>query len=234
MAVGMTDFADAGDAARERYIAATRHSGRVRWLRRMIPVGAVLVTGAIGFWAFYEPFKDLPPGVSIGSISVNGTKVTMELPKLSGFKKDNRPYEVTARWAEQDIKNPSIIDLREVKARIALQDRSMADVEALNGTYDSQKETMALRDDVRVRTETGYDVRMKSAEIEFKGGNVRSPDPVKVKFTGGTIDADSLEMYDSGQKVVFSGRVHTLMQMDTTKTPRPAAPARDVVMEPTP
>jgi lipopolysaccharide export system protein LptC len=234
MAVGMTDFADAGDAARERYLAAMRHSGRVRWLRRMIPVGAVLVMGAVAFWAFYEPFKDLPPGVSIGSISVNGTKVTMELPKLSGFKKDNRPYEVSARWAEQDIKNPSIIGLREVKARIALQDRSMADVEALSGTYDSQKETMTLRDDVRVQTQTGYDVRMKSAEIEFKGGNVRTPDPVKVKFSGGTIDADSLEMFDNGQKVVFSGRVHTLMRMDATTTPRPATPGRDPATEPMP
>ena len=65
---------------------------------------------------------------------------------------------------------------------------------------------------------------MRSADIEFKAGNVRTADPVSVKFTGGTIDADSLEMYDNGQKVVFSGRVKTVMRM--AAEPKPAkAPA---------
>jgi lipopolysaccharide export system protein LptC len=199
--------------ARRRYAAAIRHSGRVRLLRRTIPIGAVLLVGGILFWAFYEPFKVLPEGVSVGAITLNGSKVTMDMPKLSGFKKDNRPYEVTARWAEQDMKNPSIIDLREVKAEVVLQDKTKATVDALNGTYNSQTEMMVLRDDVRVRTQTGYDVRMKSAEIEFKQGNVKTDDPVAVKFTGGTINAEKLEMFDNGQKIVFSGRVKTIMNM---------------------
>lgn len=215
MALGLAEAREDGDdrVARQRYVAALRHSGRVRLLRRMIPVGAVAVIGLVGFWAWYEPFKILPGNVSVGAVTMNGTKVTMELPKLSGFKKDNRPYQVTARWAEQDIKTPSIIGLREVKAKIALQDRSMADVEALTGVYNSQTETMSLKDDVHVRTESGYDVRMHSAEIEFKGGNVRTPDPVSVRFNGGTIDARSLEMYDNGQRVIFNGRVKTVMHM---------------------
>lgn len=226
MAVGLVESRRDGEdgEAQRRYVAALRHSGRVRLLRRMIPVGAVAVVAGVAFWAFYEPFKSLPENVSVGAVTMNGTKVTMELPKLSGFKKDNRPYQVTARWAEQDIKNPSIIGLREVKAKIALQDRSMADVEALSGVYNSQTETMSLKDDVHVRTETGYDVRMHSADIEFKGGNVRTADPVTVKFTGGTIDAQSLEMYDNGQKVIFNGRVKTVMRMGLPSAKPAAAP----------
>lgn len=226
MAVGMAEARQDGDErlARQRYVVALRHSGRVRLLRRMIPVGALAVVAGVAFWAFYEPFKILPSNVSVGAVTMNGTKVTMELPKLSGFKKDNRPYQVTARWAEQDIKNPSIIGLREVKAKIALQDRSMADVEALSGIYNSQTETMSLKDDVHVQTETGYDVRMRSAEIEFKGGNVRTPDPVSVIFNGGTIDAQSLEMYDNGQKVIFNGRVRTVMRMGVPAAKPAAAP----------
>lgn len=215
MTVGATRYElEAEEAeARTRYAAAMRHSARVRLLRRTIPIGAVLLVGGILFWAFYEPFKVLPEGVSVGAITLNGTKVTMDMPKLSGFKKDNRPYQVTARWAEQDMKNPTVIDLREVKAEVVLQDKSKATVDALNGTYNSQTEMMRLWDDVHVRTQTGYDVRMKSAEIEFKLGNVRTDDPVSVKFTGGTIDAEKLEMFDNGQKIVFSGRVKTIMKM---------------------
>lgn len=217
--------------ADRRYRAAVRHSRRVRLLRRAIPVGAVVAVGAILFFAFFEPFKSLPENVSVGSITLNGTKVTMELPKLTGFKKDLRPYEVNARWAAQDVKKPNIIELKEISARIALQDRSYATVEALNGVYDSSTDKLELKDDVRVRTDSGYDVRMASARIEFKAGNVTSKDPVAVKFTGGTIDAKGLNMVDNGQRIVFNGRVHTMLKLvpDEPKAPAPgAAPATQV------
>ncbi len=209
--------------AEGRYRAAVRHSRRVRLLRRAIPVGAVLAVGAILFFAFFEPFKSLPGNVSVGAITLNGTKVTMELPKLTGFKKDMRPYEVNARWAAQDIKQPNVIELKEINARIALQDRSYATVDALNGVYDSSADKLDLTDDVRVRTDSGYDVRMKSAQIEFKAGNVESHDPVSVKFTGGTIEAMGLEMVDNGQRIVFNGRVRTKMKV-VPDEPKPASP----------
>lgn len=228
MAVGSTKFGD--DAAERRYHAALRHSRRVRLLRRLIPVGAVLAVGAILFLAFFEPFRSIPEGVSVGAVKLNGTKVTMELPKLTGFKKDMRPYEVNAQWAAQDIKNPNVIELKEISARIALQDKSFANIEALNGIYDSGADKLDLKDDVRVRTDTGYDVRMKSAKIEFKAGNVTSSDPVAVRFSGGTIDANGLQMVDNGQRIVFLGRVHTIMKVgpdqpgpQTTATPAKGA-----------
>ncbi|MHB2167389.1 LPS export ABC transporter periplasmic protein LptC [Alsobacter sp. R-9] len=195
-----------------RYAAALRHSRRVRLLRKAIPIGSLLTVIALFTIVYIGPFRALPDGVSIGAVSLNGSRVTMELPRLTGFKKDNRPYEVTAQWASQDIKQPSIIELRDLKARIALQDRSTATVEAVDGIYDSTSEKLDLRTDVRVRTEQGYDVRMKSANVDFKAGNVTSADPVTVKFNGGTIDASRVDMYDSGAHIVFHGRVRSVMQ----------------------
>jgi lipopolysaccharide export system protein LptC len=197
-----------------RYQEAVRHSSRVRFLRRAIPIGAVLTVAAIGFVAIVEPFRTLPAGLSVGPLSMNGTKVTMEMPRLTGFKKDNRPYEVTARWAAQDIKTPTIIELREINARIALQERGMATVQALAGVYNTNSETILLKDDVRVKTDGGYDAKLKSATVEFKAGTVVSREPVTVEFSGGTIDADGLEMVDNGARVLFQGRVRTVMKMD--------------------
>ncbi len=208
-----------------RFSEAMRHSRRVRFLRRAIPIGAVIGVGAIFFIAIYEPFRMLPDGVSIGNVSLNGTKITMELPKLTGFKKDSRPYEVTARWAAQDIKVPNIIELKELKSRIALADRSFATVEAASGVYDSQTEKMTLTNDVRIKTETGYDVRMNSAQIEFKAGNVASSEPVSVRFNGGTIDASAVDMIDNGQHIIFIGPVRTTLQPDPDmKSAAPASP----------
>jgi lipopolysaccharide export system protein LptC len=214
MASGGTRFGEHKPAPQKRYAAAVRHSGRVRLLRLAIPIGAVVVVIAIAFVALVKPFRSLPQGLSVGPLSINGTKVTMELPKLSGFKKDNRPYEVTARWASSDVKNPNVIELKEIKARIALQERGFANVEALNGVYNSQAEAIQLRDDVRVKTDTGYDVTMRTADVDFKAGTVNSAEPIEVDFSGGKINADALEMLDNGQRVIFKGRVRTLMLAD--------------------
>ncbi|PSC04060.1 LPS export ABC transporter periplasmic protein LptC [Alsobacter soli] len=219
MATGSTRFGQQASAKGQRYDAAVRHSGRVRLLRRAIPVGALLVVLGVGFFAFFNPFRALPGNISVGPLSVSGTKITMEAPKLSGFKKDKRPYEVTARWAASDVKNPNIIELKDIKARIALQERGFANVEALNGVYNSQAEAIQLKDDVRVKTDSGYDVTMRVADVNFKAGSVHSPEPVQLKFSGGTIDADSLEMLDNGQVVIFKGRVHTLMTSDQSDKP---------------
>lgn len=203
-----------------RYRAALRHTAWVRFLRRAIPIGSGLTVVAILVLSIWQPFRVLPEGVSIANVSLNGSKITMELPRLTGFKKDNRPYEVTAQWAAQDVKKPNIIELRELRAKIALQDRSMATVTSAEGVYDSGIEKLDLKTDVRVRTETGYDVRMNSARIDFKGGNVTSDEPVSVRFSGGTIDAQRLDMTDNGQHIVFEGRVRTNLTMSDEKKPK--------------
>lgn len=201
----------------DAYGVAMRHSRRVRLLRRAIPIGAAAAVAAIVFFAFVNPFRALPAGVSIGNVSLNGTRITMELPRLTGFKSDNRPYEVTAQWAAQDIKTPSIIELRDLRARVVMQDKSIATVQSQQGVYDSSNEKLDLRDDVRVRTEAGYDVRMKSARVDFRAGNVFSDDPVTVNFNGGTIDAARVDMYDSGAHIVFEGRVRTVMKPEAER-----------------
>ena len=57
-----------------------------------------------------------------------------------------------------------------------------------------------------------YDVRMQSAKVDFKAGTVFTDQTVRVIMSTGTIDADKMEVIDSGRKIVFSGRVKTLLQ----------------------
>ncbi len=47
----------------------------------------------------------------------------MEAPRVAGFTKDARPYEVTARAASQDITKPDIVELKEIRAKVEMQDK---------------------------------------------------------------------------------------------------------------
>ncbi len=196
------------DAVAARYAAAQRHTRRVRFLRRAIPFGSILVVAAVVFIAVFDPFRSVPAGLSIGAFKLNGSKITMELPRLTGFRQDMRPYEVTAETAVQDVRNPTVLDMTAMRAKIGMEQKQTATLEAATGVYDSQKEILDLKRDVRVVAE-GYDVRMKAARVDMKAGTVVTDEPVRVVMSGGSIDADAMQIMDNGKRIVFIGRVRT-------------------------
>ncbi len=193
------------------YRRAVRHSGRVRFLKKAIPIGASSAIVLVVVVSVFDPFGRMS-GLTLGPINLSGTRITMEQPRLSGFRKDSRPYEVTAISASQDIKKPNIIELKDLQARVTLEGANNARLEAATGIYDSQKETLQLVDNVRVRSSSGYDAVLKSAQVDFKAGTVTSREAVRVAIDGGTIEADTLDISDNGKRIVFEGRVRTVLE----------------------
>ncbi len=194
----------------DAFAQAARHSKRVRYLRIAIVVGSAVVVGALIIRAFYDPFSGLPDNITVAQSTLNGTRVTMEMPKLSGFRSDGRPYDVRARSGVQDIRTPSIIELNELDARFDARGGASLRLSAPRGIYDGSKDFMQLFDGVHIISESGYDIRMKDAEMDFKQGNITSPNPVSVVMSSGTINADSLEARDNGDRILFNGNVRTM------------------------
>ncbi len=216
MSMTMTDQGagfSGGRRTAARFAAARRHSNFVRFMRRGLPVAMGISIVALVIVPLLNPLRNLP-GLSIGPVKLSGSKVTMELPKLTGFRKDAKPYEVTATSALQDIRKPNVIELVEMKARLQLESDGWANLDSKSGVFDTQKEQLKLTGDVRLKTDTGYDARLKSADIDFKAGTVISREPVKVSINNGstTVDADQLDVTDNGKVMVFSGRVTVLIE----------------------
>ncbi|MGY6570395.1 MAG: LPS export ABC transporter periplasmic protein LptC [Salinarimonas sp.] len=208
-------------AARARdYALALRHSRRVRFLRRAIPIGASLSVALLVAVTWFNPFARYG-GLSLGPISVSGTRVVMDAPRLRGFQGETRPYEVTADEASQDVREPHLIDLRELRARITLDDAgNTARVEAAEGRFDTQAEQLFLRREVRVVSSDGYTIDLRSAEIDFKSGEVTSAEPVKVHFRDGTITARGLHVREGGAVITFEGRVESIIAAPDLRSPQ--------------
>jgi len=215
-------------SARARdFSKARRHSRWVRFAKIAIPSGAVLGMAAVGLVAFLDPFRHVE-GLTVGPIAVNGTNVTMESPKLTGFRNDNRPYEVTASAATQDVKNPTFVELKDLRARIVTDDKGgTARLEAAIGILNTQKEQMNLRQDVRVHTEAGQEVRLRSAFVDFKAGTVVSDEPVTVSLGNGIIEAAGLKVTDNGKVMQFKGRVRTTFEPSAASASSASTPASD-------
>jgi lipopolysaccharide transport protein LptA len=193
------------------YRAALRHSRFVRFLKVAIPLGAILAIGAIAYIGFFDPFHRLE-GVTLGPFTMSGREITMEAPALTGYDKESRPYEVKAEAAVQDVKKPTVISLKKVKGNFALEGASKGWMEALTGILDTQTEKLTLRQDIHIKTDTGHDVKLRSASVDFKAKSMVSRDPVEVTLPNGRIDANTLEITDNGKVAAFVGDVRTFME----------------------
>lgn len=211
-APGMNDAIRIGDARRaEAFRAAGRHTTRVRLAKRVIIGSAAAGAVGLALVTVFNPFRSLPENVSIQGLGVSGSRITMELPKLNGYRKDSRPYEVTARQAIQDLKKQNLIELVDLEARIEMADHGQGRVTARTGFYDTAKETMQLVKDVRMKSDSGYEVLLSKADIDFKAGTLSSQEPVRVLMRSSTISADRMNVIDGGKTLVFEGRVKTMI-----------------------
>lgn len=201
------------DARRTRAHARARsHSSHVLALRRIIPLAAGTAVLALAVVTLFNPFGSSLPDVSMGQVSLSGSKVKMENPRLSGFRKGDRGYEVTATAAFQDARKPSVIELQAMKGQLNTDDKGgLLHLEAAAGVFDSSRESLNLDRDIRLWTDKGEEVRLKTAAVDFKAGSVKSSDTVTVSMPSGTIVADSLEVIDSGHVISFVGNVHTVL-----------------------
>ncbi|PPD14298.1 MAG: hypothetical protein CTY25_14010 [Methylobacterium sp.] len=195
-------------AARPEFVAAARHSRRVRWLKRLIPLacgGLVLFLVARTVIGILAP---IPVDVA-GRISIEDKKIVVEKPKLSGFRRDGSSYELNAQKALQDLRNPNVVEMFTLSARVQQGRQSWTDFSGDSGVYDSKAEKLNLKGNVRVKSDNGTEAKLEEAEIEFKAGTVVSRKPVEVRMNAGYMSADTLQVLDNGQKFVFEGRVHS-------------------------
>lgn len=216
--------------ARDRaYAAARRHSARVRLLKRAIPAGAVGAVVLVGLAFVFNPFGRVP-GLAMGPISLSGTKLAMENPKLTGYRKDSRPYEVTAKTAFQDVRTPGIIELKDLQAKLRLDAAgTTAELVSNGGIFDTGKEQLELTRDIRITTSRGEEVLLRSASIDMKAGSAVSRDPVKITSRSGHIEAEGVTITDNGSTISFTGRVRTQFER---VLPGDAPPSRVSQAEP--
>jgi lipopolysaccharide export system protein LptC len=197
--------------------AAARHSRFVRWMRRAIPAGIALVAAVIIIATFFNPFRLIGSfPIDIGKVSLSGTKITMEAPRLAGFTSDSRPYEMTARAAAQDVTKPDILELKGINAKVQLKDGQHVQIKAINGLYDTKSEVLKLRDEIVLTTTSGYEGRLSEATVETGTGHIVSDSPVELKLlNGGRLNANHLEVVDNGDSIQFSGGVELLLNQET-------------------
>jgi len=218
-----------------RFAIAARHSRMVRVLRVAVPAAVILAMTAIVAVSIFNPFRMLLPKLPLdmGNLVVSGTKITMESPHLSGYTPDQRPYEVWAKTATQDVTDPDHVDLKTLRAKVLMDDRTTTvTLDARNGVMDTKQQLLDLHKDIFLQSSTGYEARLSQAFVDIGKGTVTSEEHVDVKLLNGTLTSDKLRITGGGEIVRFEGNV--VMNLDNLGEPGQPADASAAPAEPAP
>ena len=208
------------------FAAARRHSRMVRFLRKALPALAILV---IAGYFVSSRLSVTVDGVtaSVSGIEVSDGKLRMVNPKLKGADKKNGAYVITADYADQDIKNPKMIELHTIKAELNSTSGGWSRMKAVRGLFNSQTERLVLKDDIRVATSSGVTGVLTYATLDMSTQTLRSHVPVTFDLTNGTVHANALTMRSSEHIIVFRGKVRVHLDKtpeDAVAEKKPAPP----------
>jgi lipopolysaccharide export system protein LptC len=218
-----------------RFAIAARHSRIVRMLRVAVPAAVIFSMAAIILVSIFNPFRMLSAKlpVDMDNLVISGSKITMEAPHLSGYTPDRRPYEVWAKTATQDVADPDHVELKKLRAKVAMEDQSTVTLDALNGQMDTKQQLLDLHKDIYLQTTTGYEAWLSQAFVDMVKNTVTSEEHVDVKWAGGTLSADKMKITGGGDMVRFDGNVvmniDKLPAAEAAPQPAPEPPAARLV-----
>jgi len=200
---GRIETAAASDERRFR--TARRHSFFVGALRVLLPLVVVVAVG--GFVAVAYVGSLGVPGVTFKGIDLKSNALVMESPHVSGFSGSTQSYELSATRAVQNLKNPEVVTLEGIDARLGIETGDTAKLNAGRGVYDSKAETVSLRDNITVKTSTGYEAEFKRADVDLKNGTMRASEPVELRSVEATIRGNQVEILEGGKRIIFKNGV---------------------------
>jgi lipopolysaccharide export system protein LptC len=181
--------------------------------------------GATALVSWIDPLKVLTKlPIDAGKLVISGTKITMEAPKLTGYTRDRRWYEMTASTAAQDITKPDYVELKDIRAKIENSDKSTTFLSAQAGSFNRKGGMLMLNQNVVLRSSSGFEMHLEEATVDTSKGEVVSDKPVAVFSQDATLNADRLEVQKSGEIVRFIGSV--VMNLQNLSPPDKPAVAK--------
>ncbi|EJF91039.1 LPS export ABC transporter periplasmic protein LptC [Bartonella tamiae] len=190
--------------------AARRHSIRVRVLKIILPIAALIIALIFSWFTFLSAPGSVELVVLNDEQNSDG-RLTMTDPQLEGYTSANKPYSLKAEKAIQNPSQSGVIELQNITAELPLGERGQAFVEAEGGFYDNINGRLQLNKPFVVKTNDGMIAKLASADVNLATSQVNTNDPVDIQRTGQRLKANIMQVRENGQVIFFGGGVHLII-----------------------
>ncbi|WOE75177.1 LPS export ABC transporter periplasmic protein LptC [Alterisphingorhabdus coralli] len=187
----MTQRAEQQRSQRQLFAApGSRHDTIVRLLQRVLPLGI----GAL------VAFLVLAPLVQRSELSFLLDKDTVEIANermrvtdalYRGKDSKGRPFSLKAGRAVQRSSDVPVVELEDLTARILLAS-GPGTLDANEGSYDMEAETVRIDGPIRFNAANGYRMITRDVDVDLKERTLQSRGAVSGRTSVGTFRADQL------------------------------------------
>lgn len=193
-------------APRRRNALGTGYTWFVRVLRFALPLVALILIGVVIARLAKDPqgptltTADLPQNEK----TIPG-QIEMVQAKYQGMDAKGHAYTLSADTATRDIASPDTVLLDKPRADVVMPDGAQISLNAGSGTYNTATGQMTLSDQVTLRHDNGYEMYLQDAKVDVNAHTASTTKPVRAKSDIGELSAQSMDIQNEGNLIVFSG-----------------------------
>lgn len=192
--------------------ASAARTNLVSTLRFVLPGVAALLIGAVVAWPHLQSTLGRLP---LGFLTITRDEIDQQRmvnPRYIGVDDRNQPFTITASSATRADTKSNLVELDKPKADMALKDGHWVALTATTGTFSQDAQLIQLVDNVSLFHDMGYEFHTRSAYVDVKAGTAYGQEPIEGQGPLGTLKAQGFRIFDKGERVIFTGRAHLVVQ----------------------
>ena len=173
----------------------------------------LLVASWLGF--FYQSGDSK---LEIKDIKIaNSSEIALTGAQYQGITSSGQPFLITADQASAANDGSGRIDMQQPRATITMKNGQIIKLQSKYGVFDQQDDMVDLAKDVVV-THTAKHLKLVSDALyaDLKLGEIRSLVPVTVTDDARRIDAETMTVFEDGDRILFGGNARMVMQITDT------------------
>lgn len=194
---------------------ATRRARLASFVSLGLVAAAVALTALFfyqaGFFSVLVPKQAEPPPVV-----EKAQQISSRASRVSGFDREQQPYEIAASEGFQDKDQPNLVHLQDLTGSFRKVSGKTYEIAANAGLYDTKLKQIDLSGDVRIVEPGRLTATMAKAQVQVETKALETDVPVEVVMDNGTsrISAGGMKISDDGKTILFLNGVKARFEGD--------------------
>lgn len=185
----------------------------------LVGVGAVLTLAVASWLGLLANGKDVSLEIKEVKRAESG-EVQLTGARYRGLTPAGKPYEITAAKANEAPDGSGRVDMDQPTAVLIMRNGSLVNMQSKSGIFNKQTDIVSMSGAVVV-TQPDRNLRLDTEALEanLKAGEMHSDVPVQVQDIDRRINADSMQVYDNGARIVFGGAAKMIIKNSNAIAP---------------
>jgi lipopolysaccharide export system protein LptC len=147
----------------------------------------------------------------------NSGEIALTGARYQGVTSSGQPFLITADQASEANDGSGRVDMQQPRATITMKNGQIIKLQSNYGVFDQPDDVVDMAGDVVV-TQPAKNLKLASDALfaDLKLGEMRSLVPVTVTDDARRIDAETMTVFDNGDRIQFGGTARMVMQTTNT------------------